>query len=71
MAFSHSITGMQKAIQLQNSSAQAISNSVAESSQNLENHMVDQITSKGSFSLNVRVAKVQNEMLGELIDILG
>lgn len=70
MDFSNSISGMQKAIHLQNSSAEAISKSPTTDSK-LETHMVDQLTSKGAFSLNVKVAKVQNEMLGEIIDILG
>lgn len=71
MALSSSIQGIQNALQLQSSSAQAISKATTQKDSNIENHMVDQITSKGVFSLNVKVAKVQNEMLGELIDILG
>lgn len=71
MDFSNPITGMQKAIHLQNSSAEAISQSSSTPNPKLEEHMVDQITAKGSFSLNVRVAKVQNEMLGEIIDLIG
>lgn len=70
MDFSNSISGMQRAIQLQNSSAEAISK-LPTTDSSPESHMVNQITSKGAFSLNVKVAKVQNEMLGEIIDILG
>lgn len=64
------IDGIRNAQNSFDKSASNISNSM-QFSNNIEDDIANLKVSKTSFSANIRVAKTENEMLGELIDLIG
>lgn len=72
MEFNSSIEGMIHAREQMESSAQRMTqNPLTKPEQDITNELLEQREAKYSFTANARVARVQNEMLGEVIDLVG